>query len=129
MSPEADLHLQKARQELRKARTMLDVGLADEAGRAAYLAAFHAAQALIFERTGRTPKTHQGVRGQFARLAVQPPAIDPNLRRFLARGYDLKSIADYGIGADAVVPEHEAAEAIDTAAAFVDAVVALLPTN
>ena len=32
----------------------------DEAGRAAYLAGFHAAQALISERTGRVAKTHDG---------------------------------------------------------------------
>ncbi len=33
----------------------------DEAGRAAYYAGFHAAQALIVERTGRSPKSHAGV--------------------------------------------------------------------
>jgi uncharacterized protein (UPF0332 family) len=44
VSPEAGQHIAKARQELAKARAMLDIELADEAGRAAYLAAFHAAQ-------------------------------------------------------------------------------------
>lgn len=39
------------------------------AGREAYLAAFHAAQALIYERTSRIAKTHRGVRIQFSRLA------------------------------------------------------------
>ena len=39
---------------------MLGIGLADAAGRTAYLAGFHAAQALIFERTGRAVKTHRG---------------------------------------------------------------------
>jgi uncharacterized protein (UPF0332 family) len=49
---------------------MLAAELPDEAGRMAYLAGFHAAQARIFERTGRTPKTHRGVRSQFGSLAV-----------------------------------------------------------
>jgi hypothetical protein len=37
----------------------------DAAGRTAYLAGFHAAQALISERTGRTVKTHRGVNTAF----------------------------------------------------------------
>jgi uncharacterized protein (UPF0332 family) len=45
MSPEAELHLSKARRTLSKARAMVAIELADEAGRCAYLAAFHAAQA------------------------------------------------------------------------------------
>ena len=61
---------------MRKAGGMLGIGLADEAGRAAYLVAFHAAQALIFERTGGTPKTHQGVRWQFGALARTESHVD-----------------------------------------------------
>jgi len=105
---------------------MLRAELPDEAGRAAYLAAFHAAQALIFERTGRTPKTHQGVRSQFGKLALLEPQIDVLLRRFLARGYDLKSVADYAIGPDAVVPVQEAIEAITTANRFVECITTVL---
>jgi uncharacterized protein (UPF0332 family) len=126
VSPEADLHLVKARQALTKAATMLRAELPDEAGRSAYLAAFHAAQALIFERTGRTTKTHQGVRGQFGKLALLEPQIDVLLRRFLARGYDLKSVADYAIGPDAVVPVQEAIEAITTATRFVECITTVL---
>ena len=105
---------------------MLGIGLADEAGRAAYLAAFHAAQALIFERTGRTPKTHQGVRGQFGALARAEPHVDIELRRFLTDGYDLKSVADYGIGPEAVVSAEDAKQAITTASRFVDCISAML---
>jgi uncharacterized protein (UPF0332 family) len=39
------------------------------AGRAAYLAAFHAAQAIIMLRTNKVAKTHAGVRSEFARIA------------------------------------------------------------
>ena len=54
MTPEASEHLAKAREYLVKARGLPDVmHYNDEAGRAAYLAGFHAAQALICERTGR----------------------------------------------------------------------------
>ena len=52
MTPEAREHLDRAREYLTKGRSLLDVlHFADEAGRAAYLAGFHAAEALISERT------------------------------------------------------------------------------
>jgi uncharacterized protein (UPF0332 family) len=41
---------------------------ADEAGRAAYLAGLHAAQALIFERTSKVIKRHRGVQNELRRL-------------------------------------------------------------
>jgi len=57
VTPETKEHLDKAREYVIKARNLLDVmHYNDEAGRAAYLAAFHAAQALISERTGKPPK-------------------------------------------------------------------------
>ena len=65
MSPEADRFLQKAEKHLERGHVMLSVGLNDDAGRAAYLAAFHAAQAIIFDRTGKVVKTHRGVQSEF----------------------------------------------------------------
>ena len=56
MTPEAKEHFDKARQCLTRARTILTAGIGEDAGRNAYLAAFHAAQALIAEHTGKTPK-------------------------------------------------------------------------
>jgi uncharacterized protein (UPF0332 family) len=50
--------LVKARRLLAEAQIMLDVDLNDAAGRTAYLAGFHAAQAFIFERNGKEFKTH-----------------------------------------------------------------------
>ena len=61
MTPEANEHLDKARQGLTRARTILGAGIGEDAGRNAYLAAFHAAQALIAELTGKDGKTHKGV--------------------------------------------------------------------
>ena len=92
----------------------------------AYLAGFHAAQALIFERTGRTPKPHRGFLSQFGSLAITEARISPSLRRFLTRGYDIKSLADYAIGVGAVVPVQEAINAIETATLFVERIAELL---
>lgn len=74
MTPESARYLEKARKCLSHARATLDIGLSNDAGRNAYLAAFHAAQAFIFEQTGTIAKTHSGVRSEFARLAKEAPA-------------------------------------------------------
>ena len=91
----------------------------DEAGRAAYLAGFHAAQALISERTGRSVKTHAGVNTEFHRLVRGDASIDDELRAFLGRTYQLKAIADYEAGPGAKVSPELATEAIATAKRFV----------
>lgn len=59
MKPQASAFLDKARELLDRADTMLGVGLNEDAGRTAYLAGLHAAQALIFETTGRVFKSTQ----------------------------------------------------------------------
>ena len=127
MTPEAADYLGKSREYLTKAHEFLEVlHYSDEAGRAAYLAAFQAAQALIFARTGKAVKTHSGLRSTFARLAKDEPRLDRTLTRFLARAYKVKEIADYGIGPQAVVTIAEAQDTIDAAARFIDRIAEIL---
>lgn len=99
----------------------------DEAGRAACLAAFHAAQALIFERTGNVAKIYSGVRGQFGTLMKDDSRCDADLRSFLGRAYNLKAIADYETGPDSEISTERAVRAIQIASRFVDFVTELLP--
>jgi uncharacterized protein (UPF0332 family) len=120
-------YLHKARQALNEAMAVAASELPEAAGRAAYLAAYHAAQAFIFARTKKIAKTHSGVRSEFARLAKDDPSIDRAFPAFLAQAYNLKSIADYAIGPDAGVSLAEAREAIDEAARFVALIARLLP--
>ncbi|MFZ1107768.1 MAG: HEPN domain-containing protein [Rhodomicrobium sp.] len=112
----------KARQTLDKARRVHAIGLCDEAGRLAYYAAFHAAQALLFERTDKVYATHQGVKAEFARLAKSDGRIERKHSTFLARAYSLKSAADYETGAAANVTEAQASEAIGLAEEFVSVI-------
>ncbi len=127
MTPESAEHLDRARQHLAKARNLLGVmHYYDDAGRAAYLAGLHAAQALISERTGQIAKTHEGVNSQFNRLTRGDSRVDAELRRFLARTYDLKAVADYGAGPGSVVPRERVEEALAIAARLIDVVAALL---
>jgi hypothetical protein len=61
-----------------------------------------------------------------ASQALTKAATILDMRRFLTRGYDIKSVADYAIGPDAVVPVQEAIAAIDTATRFVGCIGSLL---
>ena len=115
-------YFDKARQTLDKARRVLAIGICDEAGRHAYYAAFHAAQALIFERTGKAAASHQGVKAEFSRLAKDDPRVERRLITFLARAYGLKSAADYETGTAAIVTAAQASEAIGLAEEFVAAI-------
>ncbi len=126
MTPETVGYLGKAREFLAKAQDMLADDWPDEAARAAYLAGFHAAQALILVRTGKVTKSHSGLRSTFARLTKDEPRIDRRFTRFLARAYAFKEIADYGVGPQAVVTAAEAQEMLDTAAQLIDRLAQIL---
>lgn len=82
MTPEAERFFQNAHDHLERGQIMLATELDEDAGRAAYLAAFHAAQAVIFERTGKILKTHKGVQIEFLRLTKDDPRFTPEQRRF-----------------------------------------------
>lgn len=120
MKPETEAFLEKARQCLSNAHANLGIQLTNDAGRNAYLAVFHAAKALIFERTGKVVKSHQGVQSEFHRLAKDDPSIDKNFPVFLSQAYNLKAVADYETGPDSLVPPERAAAAIETAVRFVE---------
>jgi uncharacterized protein (UPF0332 family) len=122
--PQSASFLNKAREFLTKSQDLLEAHRwPDEAGRAAYLACFHAAQALIFQHTGKASKSHGGVQREFARLVKDDPRFDAELRRFLPLAYNFKSIADYEIASTQNISGETARQAIVTAQRFVDAVV------
>ena len=129
MTPETGEFLVKARELLEEAEAVLAVKRYNAAGRAAYLAAFNAAQALISERTDRSVKTHRGVRTELHRITKDDPRFDPELRTFLARAYQLKAIADYETGPGSHITPEQATRAIEEAREFLDAVVALIPAG
>jgi uncharacterized protein (UPF0332 family) len=98
---------------------MLGINLNEAAGRTAYLAGFHAAQALISERTGHAVKTHAGVKAEFHRLVRGDARVDDELRAFLGFAYNLKAIADYQAGPGSDVSPELAKESIEAARRFV----------
>ena len=124
MTPEIGELLDKARDCLARARIILAAGVGEDAGRDAYLAGFHAAQAVIRTRTGRTAKTQRCVQRLLSQLARKEPELaDPVL--FLSQAYNLNAVADYELGPSAGVPLDRASSAIDRAAQFIDQIAAL----
>jgi uncharacterized protein (UPF0332 family) len=117
VTPEAESFLQKARRCLTNSTAILTIPIADVAAREAYLAAYHSAEAFIFERTGRTVKTHRGLRSEFARLTRGDVPLQA-FTRFLARSYELKSIADYGVDPGVDISLTDAKDAHNTASQF-----------
>ncbi len=113
------MFLAKAVRLLGEADTMLSVSLTEAAGRSAYLAGFHAAQALIFERLRRVLKTHAGVHAEFLRLTRDDPRLDADLRIFLSRSYNLKATADYETDPQIGITRTRAEEAIATGRRFI----------
>jgi uncharacterized protein (UPF0332 family) len=88
VKPQTAAFIAKSRQFLDKANELFGAHhWPDEAGRAAYLAGLHAAQALIFETTGKLRKRHSTVQGEFAHLVKDDPRFDRELRTFLPRTY------------------------------------------
>jgi uncharacterized protein (UPF0332 family) len=118
VTPEAQYYLNSARQDIDDTRKILAAGVWRIAARSAYYAAFHAAEALIVERTGRIAKTHSGVRAEFARL-VKNSEPDRALSTFLAQAYKYKEISDYGTGDGATVSQAEATQALKDAEQFI----------
>jgi uncharacterized protein (UPF0332 family) len=128
MKPEAADYLGKARQCLDDARLIATVtALHHIVAREAYLAAYHAAEAYLFERTSKPAKTHRGLRSEFGRLARNDPRIAREFLTFLAEAYEYKSIADYGVGsASPSITAEDAQSAIATAARFIECIAELL---
>jgi uncharacterized protein (UPF0332 family) len=116
----------RAAEFLDRAPALLAQGFTDEAGRAAYLEGYHAAQALIFEKRARSPKSHSGVQAQFALIVKDEASITRDLRAFLGRAYNLKAIADYETGPNAKVTAAQATAALNAARRFVEVVAELI---
>jgi uncharacterized protein (UPF0332 family) len=93
--PESADYLNRAQRLWKQARTIAAIELPDVAGRTAYLAAYHTAQAFIFDRTGKVTKSHDGARSEFARLAKDDPRIDRSFTAFLTQAYTLQGLRHF----------------------------------
>jgi uncharacterized protein (UPF0332 family) len=109
-----------------EARAILGIGLQRVAARSAYYATFHAAEAMIFETSGRVVKTHSGVRTTFSNIAKDNARLGADLGKILAKGYEYKEISDYGTNPRSTISRADDEEAIAGAELFVQRVEAAL---
>ena len=124
MKDETKDYLASAHRHLGYARRNLTPDNAPVAARESYMAAFHAAQALIFERTGNPAKTHNGAQSRFHELVRGEPSFPAERRAFLSSGFALKSSADYS--STELPTLEQATDAVGEAIAFVEAVATLI---
>jgi uncharacterized protein (UPF0332 family) len=82
VTPETGYFFDKARKLLAEADAIPAIKLYDVVGRTAYLAGFHAAQAFISERTGKSVKTHKSVHAELYRLTRDNPFSIPSCSPF-----------------------------------------------
>jgi len=123
MKPETRNLLAKAELRLEKAITILRAGVADSAGREAYVAALFAARALIFEERNVAPKTHDGSKTLFNDIAVRTHRLSDDLSTVLTDGYNIKFIVDYS--AENIEPKDPAAY-VERAKDFIAAITRLI---
>lgn len=112
-------YLAKARDKVRVARELRDLGDWDDAVSRAYYAALHAAQAALLTE-GQRADTHRGVVVLFGLLLVKPGKLDRRWGKFLANLKDDRETSDY----DPVsyIDEATARRAVAEAEEFVEAV-------
>lgn len=125
MNSQTEAYLEKSREMLQDARTVLAAALPKHAARMAYFVAFHAAQALIFERQGKAAKTHRGVNAEFSRI-TRDETLGAELPAFLSSAYHYKNMADYDTGPDTIVSIEDAAKAISEAEQFLISIATVL---
>jgi uncharacterized protein (UPF0332 family) len=127
VKPETARFVEFARDMLSRASRMASIDLHDDAGRrAAYLACFHVAQAIIFEREDRVLKTHHGVQTEFNRIMKDDPRADKALVGFVARAHKYKTVADYGFDTPVHSTADDARKTLQEATRFFDTFTALL---
>jgi len=129
MTPAAARCLAAAQQSLADAEVILGVRIARVAAREAYMAAFHAAEAFVVEKTGKVVKTHAGLRTEFSRLAQGPDDIGRWMTTFLANAFRFKSLSDYDVTQETPITLANAEALIVDARSFVELIAKLLRQN
>jgi len=109
----------RAREELRAAEHLLQIGLPRVALARAYFAAFHACRARLYAE-GLEPRSHHGTLHLFNQHLVKSGRFAPATSRLLARLQKFREEADYG--ESFLVDDAGARDELAAAQAFVNQV-------
>lgn len=89
--------IEKSKESLAAARTLLAGNHHDFAASRAYYAMFYAAEALLLDR-GESYSKHAAVIAAFGREFAKTGILDTKYHRWLIDAQDLRNIGDYGVG-------------------------------
>jgi uncharacterized protein (UPF0332 family) len=110
--------LEKAKEKLGTAESLLDEGAYDDCVSRAYYAAFHAASAVLLTE-GLSVDTHRGLINMFGLHFIKTGKFDKKFGRFLSNLKDDREAGDYE--AFSTIDEVIAKKAIKEASEFVSA--------
>ncbi len=119
MKPQSASFLEAADRDLGDARTILAANVPHQGARLAYYAQFHAAKALIFERTGKISRTHSGVDREFHKLSRTEATLAAGRAAELSAAYRYTQSVDYEPTGPMPITPTIASQAIATAERFV----------
>ncbi len=110
--------LQRSREELGAATTLVEAGYFNAAVSRAYYACFYAAEAALLA-IGESRSKHAGVIAAFGKHVVKEKGFDPDIARSLRDLFELRNRADYEADEP---PADVVRSAIQEASQLVDAV-------
>lgn len=123
MSEEIERELEKAREALDDARTLVESGSETGTVNRAYYACYHAAKAVLLAG-GHDPRTHAGLVSQFGEHVVGGGEAAPDDGRFLNQMQTYRQRADYGyesIPAEPAALYRRANDFVETMEELIDA--------
>ena len=117
MKPDIFALVNKAKDSLGAARTLIRDGYYDFAASRAYYAMFYIAEAMLMQ-LGQSYNKHSAVISAFGREYVKTGIMDSKFHRWLIDAQDFRNIGDYGI--EAHVSEDDANSICEWASYFID---------
>ena len=118
MKEETEKYFSTARKLMLNADKRFAIALYEDAGRNCYLAGMNAARGLLFEDGFQVIKRHRTLYGGLSKVLHDRGIHDASLTAFLPTMANLKAIADYETGDDAITGERASA-AMEAANQFI----------
>ena len=112
-----EYHIKEAENKLAAAKSLFENGFYKDSVSRAYYSMYHAARALLLIK-GISPKTHGGVIAKFGLEFVKKDLIEKYYSKALAKGKDVREIADYDVIVE--ITEEEVESVIEDAEKFLE---------
>ena len=117
MNPDVLALIDKAKDSLGAAQTLIRDGYYDFAASRAYYAMFYIAEALLMQ-SGQSYGKHSAVISAFGRKYAKTGIMDSKFHRWLIDAQDFRNIGDYGV--EAHVSKDDANSVCEWASEFID---------